>query len=665
MKELEMEMATYPPARGGARKAPAKKIPAPKGITGAGAVSGQKTLQGFFAVPEPRPARQMRKRPRCGTDSETGEETEAGEASTEADMECERGAPLGGLCLDAAPLPVSYAAVVVGTTGVLAPPPSHYPSHTHHGTRPTQPTKEIGRGWGDESDEGSDQGDWGQGERVPAQVKGKGRATYLAKTPSLASHHSHSAGQTSRAASKPAAGPSCLQHRAELPAFATRDSDPLDAARGQAGEGQPEGPLTTMGASLAASATAPRPGSHDLRGPLAIRGRSAGVLNSRAMPAPSFPELAGLLAELARSRAETAAVHETLARLMEEVASLRKEFREGQVANSQQPATLGLQRHTNLGTGDRGVGPACDNPALATKSTAQGDRAGVRPMADKTASVGSGLRSVDDNRGRGVGGRLVPGLDAREGRPADAPANTPAEVDTGEQRQNPAPVEGEWQKVHRGGRSDRTRPIGPRPSARDLQKRHTESTKAVEQALAPRALPALFTMLYMEVPDPRRILKAVGRERELTVTNVLRELGIAKLVSGASIMPGGRIQLVCRMGAAESVRQALVDTTATLHTDTDPFAPPRHSPRQPEADMQLTARRLALLCRLSKARNYHQTILEGASPDMRAAILASYRKITGSPRALLGHEGRWYSTHQAPAQGNWQGDAQMGEGAQL
>jgi hypothetical protein len=162
----------------------------------------------------------------------------------------------------------------------------------------------------------------------------------------------------------------------------------------------------------------------------------------------------------------------------------------------------------------------------------------------------------------------------------------------------------------------------------------------------------------MGVPDPRSILKAVGRERDLRVLNILRALGIAQLVSGASLMPGGKIQLVCRAGAAETVKEALAETNATLHNIADPFAQPPHSRQSCEKDLELTARRLALLCRLSRARNYHEAVLTGASPEMRQAITTAFRKITNNDLALLGHKGRWYTATQNPG-GDHEGDTVM------
>ena len=198
----------------------------------------------------------------------------------------------------------------------------------------------------------------------------------------------------------------------------------------------------------------------------------------------------------------------------------------------------------------------------------------------------------------------------------------------------------------------------PALTLRDLQRRNTDRAKAVAQALEPKVAPAEFTVLYMSVPDPRSILKAVGRERDLRVLNILRALGIAPLVSGASLMPGGKIQLVCRAGAAETVREVLVDTNATLHNIMDPFARPPHSRLTPEKDLELTACRLALLCRLSRARNYHEAVLTGASPEMRQAATAAFCKITKNDQALLGHEGRWYSAACNPG-GDCEGDTVM------
>jgi len=57
-----------------------------------------------------------------------------------------------------------------------------------------------------------------------------------------------------------------------------------------------------------------------------------------------------------------------------------------------------------------------------------------------------------------------------------------------------------------------------------------------------------------------------------------------------------------------------------------------------------TAKRLAALCCQSKSRNFQETALAGASPELRTLVLEDYRLMLKQPTALLGHEGRPYST---------------------
>jgi len=183
---------------------------------------------------------------------------------------------------------------------------------------------------------------------------------------------------------------------------------------------------------------------------------------------------------------------------------------------------------------------------------------------------------------------------------------------------------------------------------------------AVGAALEHKAEPARFELLYVEVPNPRSLLRAKGRERDARVVGVLRALGIDRYVSGASVMPGGTIQLVCMLGAAAMVKEIVPTTNAILKAVLDPFAQPAHSHFNIEKDTKLTARRTALLCRLSWARNYHETVLEGASPDMRAAVLTEYRSLVRNNKALLGHEGRWYSTTRGLPTGGHDDDEMIG-----
>jgi len=226
-------------------------------------------------------------------------------------------------------------------------------------------------------------------------------------------------------------------------------------------------------------------------------------------------------------------------------------------------------------------------------------------------------------------------------------------------------TEGEWQQVGRRRQSAKE-PIWPArqpkrpPTEKELKKRHAEREVAVGAALEHKAEPARFEVLYVEVPNPRSLLRAKGRERDARVVGVLRALGIDKYVSGASVMPGGTIQLVCMLGAAAMVKEIVPTTNATLKVVANPFARPAHSHFDIEKDTKLTARRTALLCRLSRARNYHEAVLEGASPLMRTAVLTEYRGLVRNNKALLGHEGRWYSTTHSPPTGGHEDDETMG-----
>ena len=75
------------------------------------------------------------------------------------------------------------------------------------------------------------------------------------------------------------------------------------------------------------------------------------------------------------------------------------------------------------------------------------------------------------------------------------------------------------------------------------------------------------------------------------------------------------MQVVCMEGAATQLRRVLATSLIKIVEDVEPFAQPAHSPRTEQHDTALTARRLAYLCRQSKARNFHEAVLQGAPEE--------------------------------------------------
>jgi len=252
----------------------------------------------------------------------------------------------------------------------------------------------------------------------------------------------------------------------------------------------------------------------------------------------------------------------------------------------------------------------------------------------------------------GVGGRHVPG-------------HAPASV----VEQEPEFLEQlgqEWQEVRRGHKQHQPQPgkspATPADQAKTDKKRKQECHRAVEAALGPPATPVEFVSIFFKLGDARPLLRAVGPERNCILRQLFHKLDIYKYVAGATIVPGPTIHILAPIGANTLIQDTLKAANLEICINVDPFAPPPHS-RQSEVQAQeATARRLAALCRRSQSRNFQEKVLERATPELRAATLAEYRKTAGA-EAQLGHAGRWYSAPAAAIVGeSGEGlDALMGE----
>ena len=103
--------------------------------------------------------------------------------------------------------------------------------------------------------------------------------------------------------------------------------------------------------------------------------------------------------------------------------------------------------------------------------------------------------------------------------------------------------------------------------------------------------------------------------------------------------------MVCKSNEAHYLKRAFEhyhpDIYIVEKTLTQLAAPT--SPSQSAQDAMLhTAHRLAFLCRQSRSRNFQETVLAGASEELRDLVLEVYREILEDPTALLGHKGRNY-----------------------
>ena len=232
-------------------------------------------------------------------------------------------------------------------------------------------------------------------------------------------------------------------------------------------------------------------------------------------------------------------------------------------------------------------------------------------------------------RGSGQGGRQVPGLD---------------QIDINPQRSAAAPVEEEdWHTVGAHGRTVQARQTADQ-AAQESKARLRRRTRAINAAITPRKPALQFQRVFFTLQDSRPILAAPGPERMGMIRGLLRRLNIHRQVSGISIIPGPIIQLICPVGSVESVECTLQDEGLDVLEEVNPFAThPRSRMSLDQADAA-TARRLAALCRQSKSRNFHETALEGATPELRELALSEFRRMYQQPDALLGHQGRMYSS---------------------
>ena len=231
-------------------------------------------------------------------------------------------------------------------------------------------------------------------------------------------------------------------------------------------------------------------------------------------------------------------------------------------------------------------------------------------------------------RGSGHGGRQIPGLD---------------QFDVNPQMSAAVPiVEEEWQTVGARGR-----PVQPQKTAnqpgKESKDRLRRRTRAINAAIAPRKPALHFQRVFFTLQDSRPVMAAPGSERMGIIRGFLRRLNIHCQVSGISIIPGPIIQLICPVESVETVEFILQEEGLDVLDHVDPFASHPRSRMSTEQADAATARRLAALCRQSKSRNFQETALAGATPELRELALEEFRKLYQQPEALLGHQGRIYS----------------------
>ena len=319
------------------------------------------------------------------------------------------------------------------------------------------------------------------------------------------------------------------------------------------------------------------------------------------LPAPYPAEVGKLRLEVDQLRADKVALQETLARLLKEVAALREAL-----------LGRGAVGTTNLLT------TAPEPPGEPISVTPLGNQQNMNnhgvdgQVTDLEPTISSPPQPFNEwttvvKRGRGKA--------PVQGHPATN--STPA----GRATQKPAP-----------GPAER-KPIGV-------------IRKAAIQALSAPSKAAEFESVFFKLPNPRELLSAEPRDRPRLLRAIIQRLDLKTYVSGISVIPGPVIQLVAMKGSIRYIRETLERNGLTAQTTADRFAKPPHSPQSETKALEMTARRLASLCRQSKSRNFQEEALLGATDILRSLVLKEYRRMTRNTTALLGHKGRWYADQE-------------------
>ena len=272
-------------------------------------------------------------------------------------------------------------------------------------------------------------------------------------------------------------------------------------------------------------------------------------------------------------------------------------------------------------------------------------------------------------QGSGSGGRDVPGYDALD----PEPGNAAAPERTGDWPEDPpenqrqaengrgaggaqARNENEWAEVARGRRKGAARP-GPGqargPDRRTPEQRKRDAAKAAADMLrTERPEPIDFKNMAVLVPDPRPLLDAIGVGAQVAaVRSLLQLVGVKRHVSGVTVAPnpgdgGPIVHLVIPAGAEPLLRHTFTERGFTVLElgHSVPLGQRPRSKQTPDEARRLTARRLAYLCTQSRSRRFQETALFGVPAGIRKEALEAYRVLVGDSHALLGQQGRPYST---------------------
>ncbi|KAJ3051309.1 hypothetical protein HK102_012092, partial [Quaeritorhiza haematococci] len=127
------------------------------------------------------------------------------------------------------------------------------------------------------------------------------------------------------------------------------------------------------------------------------------------------------------------------------------------------------------------------------------------------------------------------------------------------------------------------------------------------------------------------------------IKSLANALGIGKFVVLASTIGNAIVEFYVTEIAYNTVVKQLKDSGAQVLDSFNPFAKPSHGRQSDEACKASIVHRLTHLCLMARTVNLQDTIVDGASQDIKDAVLTKAREITKNPSLTLGRQ----SAHQA------------------
>ncbi|KAJ3327808.1 hypothetical protein HDU93_001803 [Gonapodya sp. JEL0774] len=207
---------------------------------------------------------------------------------------------------------------------------------------------------------------------------------------------------------------------------------------------------------------------------------------------------------------------------------------------------------------------------------------------------------------------------------------------------------GGGERVERESRSHTpTSPTSAERAPGDVCRRSSRSP-------AREGAPIEFETAYLITPYMDRLKLTQGASRDALINKILEYKGIQDMVCARSLAPGARLQIVVRRELVEEVKRRVIMVTPDKPRnyqwiDSKDITPQlmrwANRGQTEEEAIRATGRRLAYLCRRSRSRNFHETVLHGASVRVRKAAEECYAEMMGDRNAKLGHLGREYEYH--------------------